>query len=131
MGHLKVLIAKHSPKNLCFSRRGELLVPAGPDDVMKGQLPKDAHFFVGVETGKPSRYGWVRELDTSITAEELARLRGRGEPDEETIHRCEVLLQSAAMLPEGTPMACHFQKIKLPGIEKRKLRIHRVFFYPA
>jgi hypothetical protein len=131
MVYQKALIARHNPKNLCFAQRGELLVPAGPGDVMKGQLPEDHHFFVGVQTGRPSRYGWVKELDVSISAEGLARLRSKDVVDEETIHRCEILLQSAAKLPEGTPMACHFQEIRLPGVRERKLRIHKVFFYQA
>jgi len=131
MNYRKVLVAKHSPKNLCFARKGEYLVPALSTDRMRGKLPKDHHFFVGVETGKTSRYGWVKELDAPITAEELARLRGEEVVDQEAIDLCELLLRSASKLPEDTPMACHFYEITLPGKRQRKLRIHKVIFYDA
>jgi len=131
MNYKKVLITKHSPKNLCFAREGELLVPAGPKDKMRGRLPKDHHFFVGLETALPSRYGWVKELDEPITAEELAQLKDGDEITKETIQSCEVLLRSAAKLPEDTPMACHFLEIRLPGEKRRKLKVHKVIFYQA
>jgi hypothetical protein len=131
MAYRKVLVAKHSPKNLCFARQGEYLVPALSTDRMRGKLPKDDHFFVGVETGKASRYGWVKDLDTPITAEALARLRGEKTVDQKAIDLCELLLKSASKLPEDTPMACHFYEVTLPGRGQRKLKIHKVIFYDA
>jgi hypothetical protein len=131
MAYRKVLVAKRSPKNLCFARQGEYLVPALSTDKMRGKLPKDDHFFVGVETGKTSRYGWVKELDAPITAEELARLREGQVVNQEAIDHCELLLKSASKLPEDTPMACHFYEVTLPGERQRKLKIHKVIFYDA
>lgn len=131
MSYGKVLISRHSPKNLCFAKEGEILVPAGPKDKMRGRLPKDDHFFVGLETGLPSRYGWVKELDSPITAEELARLKDGAQVKQETVRDCRLLLESVARYPEGTPMACHFIEVKLPGEGRRKLKIHKVIFYPA
>ena len=127
----KVLIAKHSPKNLCFASEGEILIPARPGDEMRGGLPKDDHFFVGTETGLPSRYGWVEEVDNPITAEGLARLKEGDAIRPETVNACEILLKSAARYPKGTPMACHFLEIKLPGEESRKLKVHKVIFHQA
>lgn len=129
MNYKKVLLAKHNPKNLCFAKEDELLVPAGLKDKMQGKLPKDDHFFVGLETGLPSRYGWVKELDDPITAEDLARLKDGGKIEEETVQSCAILLRSAAKLPEDIPMACHFLEVRLPGERCRKLKIHKVIFY--
>ena len=125
-----VIVAKHSPDNLCFAQEGEILVPAGPKDKMRGKLPQDAHFFIGVETGLPSRYGWVKELDYALTAAELARLRAGGKISQETIDFCEILLASVTKYAAGTPIACHFLDINLPGEERRReLRVHKVIFY--
>jgi hypothetical protein len=131
MAYQKVLVAKRSPKNLCFARQGEFLVPALSTDKMRGKLPEDHHFFVGVETGRTSRYGWVKELDAPITAEELARLREEKVVDQEAIDLCELLLKSTSKLPENTPVACHFYEVTLPGKRQRRLKIHKVIFYDA
>ena len=131
MDYKKILIAKHNPKNLCFAKEGESLVPAGPRDKKQGRLPKDDHFFVGLETGLPSRYGWVKELDRPIAAEELARLKDGGQVSKETIQSCEILLRAVAEMPEDTPMACHYLEVKLPGERHRRLKVHKVIFYQA
>jgi hypothetical protein len=130
MLYKNVIVAKHSPDNLCFAQEGEILVPAGPKDKMRGKLPQDAHFFIGVETGLPSRYGWVKELDYAITANELAHLRTRDEVTQKTINYCEILLTSVAKYATDTAMACHFLDINLPGEKhRRELRVHKVIFY--
>lgn len=129
VNYRRALVAKHSPKNQCFARQDELLVPAGSQDKMRGKLPKDDHFFVGVESGLPSRYGWVRELDNPITLQDLARLKDGDSPQPETIKSCETLLRAAGKYPEDTPMACHFLEVNLPGERSRRLKVHKVVLY--
>ena len=70
-------------------------------------------------------------MDTPITAEELAQPRSGGTTEQEAVYFCELLLKSAAKLPEDTPMAGHFYEVRLPEGRQRKLKIHKVVFYDA
>ena len=51
MRYSKALIARNSPKNMCYAEDGEWLIVAQSEHAMKGKLPEDHHFFVGVKTG--------------------------------------------------------------------------------
>ena len=124
----KILIAKNTPKNLCFARDGEMLLVASKDDRMKGRLPKRDYFFVGIESGEPSRYGWVKTLNNPVSAKELVSLR-YPTPAKQDIKNCELLLDAAGKQTDGTPMACHFLEVVAPEGKQITLKIHKVIFY--
>jgi hypothetical protein len=124
----KALAAKNNPSNLCFAKENELLVIASQTDRMKGRQHKGDHFFTGVETGEPSQYGWVKSLETPISAEELAHMKWAN-PDPADIDRCELLLSSANNQKDETAMACHYGEVVSPEGKKRILKIHKIIFY--
>ena len=123
----KILLAKNSPKNKCFAEDGEILIVAQKEHKMKGNLPKDHHFFIGVKSGMPSRYGWVSEIDYSIDELELAKKHTEN-PTESLVESCKELLCAISKHQEGTPMACTMSVVGI--LEKKQLlRIHKVLFH--
>ncbi len=124
----KILVGRHYPENLCFAKDGEKLVLAANSDKMKGSLPRDELFFVGVESNEPSRYGWVKALDKPITSLELASIR-YDTPSELDIENCETLLKSCEKFDEGTPMSSYYMDTSGVCGTERILRINKVFFY--
>jgi hypothetical protein len=127
MSFSKVLVARHSPKNKCYANEGEWLVMAQPEHRMRGGLPKDHHFFMGVESHEPSRYGWVREIEHGIKPIDLAA-RYNPDPPNELVASCGHLLESLSKQKNDTPMAATYLEV---GVIKkvRTLRVHKVFFY--
>ena len=123
----KILLAKNSPKNKCYAENGEWLIPAQSEHRMEGKLPQDHHFFIGLNSHRPSRYGWVATVDIGLTPEELAR-KYQTDPTKELIESCELFLNAVKTQKDDTPMACTFSTIGV--IEKRRvMKVHRVFFY--
>lgn len=137
--YFKILVAKHSPENKCFAEDNELLVVATNKDKMKGKLPKEHHFFVGVTTRMPSRYGWIKEIKEGITSVELAKKNYYGltkkeirdeDVDEEEIKTFEKFLFTLSKEKEGTPMAATYWE---RGIFEKKweLKVHKIKFFKA
>ncbi len=125
----KILVSKHNPKNKCYSDDGEWLIIGQSEHIMKSKLPKDYHFFVGINSKQPSQYGWVASIGFEIAAEELAQ-KYEPNPSKEFIESCELLLNAVKDQKEGVPMACTFSTVGV--MEKRRvLKVHRVFFYDA
>lgn len=127
----KILVAKHSPQNKCYAEDEEWLVIL--DRMRKGMidLPDDTHYFVGVHSRKPSRYGWVKTIDYKIVPQELAKMYNYN-PSEELIQICELILKAAYDQKDGTPMAARIITVGLLEKERRKLlKVHKVFFYKA
>ncbi len=133
----KLLVARLSPPNRCFGPEGATLVPALPTDDAPFRRGVDQHFFVDVETGTANLFGWVAEARQSLTVGELVELDHfrsaeagllRAPPDLEWYAS---FLEALARQPVGTPMGCSWLEVKLPGVEKRVLKTHKVLFYPA
>ncbi len=129
MEYNKVLIGKNSPENRCFTEDGEWLIIAQDGHKMKGGLPIDHHFFVGINSKKPSRYGWVAEINEEIDENDLAK-KVTNSPSLSLIESCKNLLTSVSAQKAGTPMACTYATT---GILKKEkiLKVHKVFFYKA
>ena len=127
MNFNKILVAKNSPKNKCYAEEGEWLIIAQEEHHMKGGLPKEHHFFIGANSQKPSRYGWVSSIEFEINAEEYGKKYNEN-PSKDLIASCLLLLKSIKNQKEDTPMACTFSTIGI--LEKKKeLKVHKVFFY--
>jgi hypothetical protein len=123
----KILIAKNNPKNKCYANEGEWLIIAQSANRMKGKLPEDHHFFIGVNSHEPSRYGWVSSIDFEIGAEDLAKKYHKN-PSRGLIESCGLLLDAVKNQKEDTPIACTFSTIGIME-KKRVLKVHKVFFY--
>jgi hypothetical protein len=129
MSFSKVLVARNSPQNKCFAEDGEWLMIGREGQKMKGGLPQDHHFFVGLSSGQPSRYGWVFQLEHEISPEELAA-KITSPPSEELVGSCLTILKAAAKYEVGTPMACTYSTIGVMT-KQRVLRVHKVLFYQS
>ena len=125
----KVLVARQSPQNKCFAEDGEWLIIGQKGQTMKGGLPQDYHFFVGLRSGQPSRYGWVFQLEHEISPEELAA-KFSNQPSDELVGSCLAILKAAVKYEVGTPMACTYSTIGVMT-KQRVLRVHKVIFYPS
>ena len=105
----------------------EMKIVAQKEHKMKGSLPKDHHFFIGVKSGNPSRYGWVSDIDYSIDEIELAKKHTEN-PSESLVESCKALLNAISKHHEGTSMACTMSVVGI--LEKKQvLRIHKVLFH--
>jgi hypothetical protein len=125
----KIIVGKKNAKNLCLANDNEWLVIAPLNEKRPFNLSESEHYFLGVDTKKPSRYRWVKSLDISISVLDLAR-RFSIEPTEELILHCEKLLKRADKEMDGTPMACSYSEYGILS-RKRELEVHRVIFYDA
>jgi hypothetical protein len=116
----------------CYANRGDILVPASPDDKMKGRLPKEHHFFVSVEDRKPSRYGVIKRVTNSLTALDLVKLdyqsRGKDieEINDEILKEYEDYLDKISKNELDTPMATTWLIKKLT--QEKVLRVHKILF---
>jgi hypothetical protein len=132
----KMLIAFKDPELNCFANKGDWLYIARKKDTKKGlfRLPRYIHFFASINgEPMPSEFGIVKNIDTPITALELAELdyKSRNKDiqllTDETVKEYEWFLEKVNVHPEHTPMAVTwFEKI-LPKKE-RSLRLHKKFF---
>jgi hypothetical protein len=125
----KVLAARNNPRNKCYAADGEWLIIARDEHKMKGRLPADHHFFIGVSSHQPSRYGWVSAVDSEISAHEYAAKYDQ-DPDPELVESCQLLLTALKSQKIDTPMACTFSTVGVMQ-KQRKLKVHKVFFYKA
>lgn len=127
MSFNKLLVAKNNPKNKCYAEDGEMLIIAQDEHKMKGKLPEDHHFFIGVKSGMPSRYGWVSDIDYSIDENLLAKEYTEN-PSEILLDSCRLLLTSISKYADGTAMACTISEVGILE-KKRIMKVHKVFFY--
>lgn len=126
MKFTKILIGRNSPKNKCYADEGEPLIIAQDSHKMKGKLPQGHHFFLGTQSSKPSRYGWVQIHQDGISPTELAEYFQLA-PSQELVDSCQLLLDSIKNLNEGDPVACTFSVVGI--IEKKRvLKVHKIFF---
>lgn len=120
----------------CFSPKGELLYVASSFDKMKGRLPKDHHFFVGLTGDRTfSRYGVVKKINDPLSVHDLVKLdfksRNLSIPNlaEVDLQPYERFLEKVNSFPEHTPLATTWIEKGVGILEKKKeLRVHKVFF---
>ncbi|MGH2317791.1 hypothetical protein ACRC6Q_08475 [Planococcus sp. SE5232] len=132
----KMLLAISQPELNCYGPKNEFLFIADDKDKKKGlsKLRSDSHYFVTLNHNRqPSEFGVVKELDSPITAKELAEkdYNSRGLDlqglNEEIIKEYEEFLSSINSQPAGTPMAVTWAEKVFPKPHKY-LRVHKVFF---
>ena len=121
--YTKILVAKYSPKNGCHATEGEVLIVKPPVKEPGREL---TYSFEGVETGKKSRYGWVKTVPEytldSFIGEYLERVLER----ERDYLNC--MFDSISKLKDGVPVAVDFSQ-KLMGEAVFVLHVHKVIFY--
>lgn len=123
----KILVSRNNPKNRCYTIDGEVLIIAQKEHKMKGKLPSEQHFFVGVESRMPAAYGWVKSLDEDIDEVGLAKKYSTN-PSKELVESCRVILEAAQKYDDETPMACSCVAVGV--LEKKKvIKVHKVLFY--
>lgn len=134
----KILTARLSLPNKCLGPAGDQLVPAAPSDKASFPLPADEHFFVTLRNRQSNLFGWVTVVSTPFTVDAVmladhAAIRANysDEYGLELPGREWYLgyLEAVNKQKEGTPMACGWIQVKLPGARNRSLRVHKVFFY--
>lgn len=77
----KVLVSSHSDEDKWYAKEGEWLVPAPKNAKPKKRIRKSIHFFVGIESGLPNEYGFIKSCEP-ITAQEFAKkVRDGGQND--------------------------------------------------
>lgn len=100
-------------------------------------MASDQHYFVALQGRRANLFGWVTSVNGPISAEEIresdraslrARLGDDAEIDLPPLEWYARYLEAVARYPDGTPMACDFREVRLPGAQKRYLNVHRVFF---
>jgi hypothetical protein len=124
--YTKSLVGRFSPKNGCHVANGEILIVKPHRKVPIRNI--HPHGFVGVDSRKKSKYGWVAESEQPFSLEEfLSRFGLRGASEE--VDAIRLMLDSVKDLPAGVPVGCDYRK---DGLSSRmNLWIHRVAFYPA
>ena len=134
----KILMARESPKNHCLGPTGAWLVPATNWDRPRTRITKNAHYFVSLEARHSNAFGWVEELRNPVTADGLQQLdrealRRRSPPsapiEMPEVSWYEAYLEGVSRYPSGTPMACAFREVRLPGVARRSLFVHKVIFH--
>lgn len=138
--YTKVLTARENAVNACHSSTGVRLVPAVLFEVASIALQPEEHFFVGLKDRKPNRYGWVTMapepflVDSMIAADAaslLVNFFGASSYQIEIPSREWYVdfLATVARYPIGTPMSASWLRTRLPGAQRRRLKVHKVFFH--
>lgn len=124
------LISRHSKKNNCYSKEGELLVPAPKGAEALKRVRKSVHFFIGLETSLPSEFGFVQNIG-AVTAKEFAKkVRESGQKNLQLFLEKEAAfyLSRLEKLKQGNGVATHFSKITGLTSKREELKIHKVIF---
>jgi hypothetical protein len=123
----KIIVSRFSPENKCFALENEWLIIADLNGKNKLKIKKTEHYFIGINSGLPSVFGWVYKLNEPISISEYLNSAKIIVSNEIKIN-IEFLLDSISNIEEGKPVACSFRRIGI--IEKQDiLKVHRVFFY--
>lgn len=88
----------------------------------------EGHVFAGAESGKTSKYGWVKESDEPFDLDEFiewTNIRGGHAP----IDLQEILLKALIPLRPDTPVAVDFMPRGLPPTPV--IVVHKVIFQKA
>ena len=131
-----MLCSPHDEEINCFASQGSWLVIAAKKDTKKKlfRRPHYLYYFVSLEHNRmPSEIGVVKEIETPITAKELAvrDYQSQGKSTEtltdEDIEQYTWFLDKVNAQPVHTPMAVTWFERILPKKEKT-LRLHKKFF---
>lgn len=131
----KVIVARHDERMQCFAASGEWLIAASPTVASPLRFRRDAHFFVGLETGQPSLYGWVESPGESFEVDlpSLTRMVLKcpeseliGDSVEEVTAQIRFTLTSIERIPLSAPAVCDFS-FKSVFDKTPVQKIHRVF----
>lgn len=109
------VIAKHSPKNGCYAADQEQLQIANVNS-----WPKEskAHYFVGIDSGKRSRFGWVN-YDSKPDELLLSNFANNREG--------VVIIRQLECLKAGDAVSLDFVRRGMPP--SVVLLLHKVLFY--
>jgi hypothetical protein len=124
---MRVLVARHSPKNDCWASDGELLFLA----IDRVQMALDLQVpFVGVRSGLPSAIGWVTQAPPDFSeADFLATASDKAEQPEVMSAAQQLMLKAASAHPIDTPMAAHYNPRGVPPVPT--LVVHKVILYKS
>ncbi|PIE03240.1 MAG: hypothetical protein CSA81_03670 [Acidobacteria bacterium] len=133
MDYSKVLCAKNEEGKMKFAEDGELLIAASPGAKCKVKLRKTDHFFVGLQSGKPSLYGWVKDVKDPISVEELIEkvklspgLVHIGRDIKDIKKQIHFTMNGIIKLKEGTPVLTDFSDKSFKD-KTQVQKIHKVF----
>ena len=103
--YTKILVAKYSPKNGCHATEGEVLIVKPPVKEPGREL---TYSFEGVETGKKSRYGWVKTVpEYTLDGFIDGHLENVLEKEREYLN---CMFDVISKLGEGVPVAVDFRQ---------------------
>lgn len=113
--YMKKVVAKKDLSRQCYADDGETLIAASPRAQWKVKLRKHDHFFIGLQSGKPSLYGWVHECPRGIPLADIVN-EAMASPsseqigrDAEEVERQVILtLSSLSRVKAGAPVVTDF-----------------------
>lgn len=121
----KILIAKNNPKNKCYGEEGEelLVVP------FIGNNESKECSFIGAQSGKPSQYGWIKEVEDYDLTEKVLFIASKFGYDEKESFWVMEAYKSIQKIPSQKPVACGWSEEGFLNEKKKVFKVHRVFFY--
>ncbi len=134
MAKCHVVVAKYDERRQCFVDDGEWLIAASPQVKPSIKVRGTDHFFVGLETGRPSLYGWVEEVEAEVDVNALVE-RALNSPAKdslggsaEAVHdQITLTLKSVKQVSPGKPVVSDFTRKSFKDHTMIQ-KVHRVFF---
>jgi hypothetical protein len=123
----KILVGRHSPENKCHVDDGTVLFVRPRETIPQRDLIPH-HFLSTSDRKTQSKYGWV-EATYPLSLNDFIGRHLAQEPLTKTEREhLETMLQSAAKLPVGTPVAASYGS---RGLERKRMvfTVHRVIFH--
>lgn len=122
----RILVAKHSVRNKCFVKDGEVLF-FRPRKTLPMKVVIQHHFVGTKNLSAKSKYGWVAPSEP-ISEEEFANIHLNMPADFVQLEAIRDMLGAIASLPFNTPVLIQYVQ---RGVEKKvmELSIHKVFFF--
>jgi len=134
MAKNRIVVAKHDEAHQCLAADGEWLIAANPEVKPPIKVKDTDHFFVGLETGLPSLYGWIEESEAEVDVEKVVEMvlnspaeASVGATIEAIRDQVSLTLHSIRNVPLGAPVVSDFTRKSFKDhtlIQK----VHRVFF---
>ena len=129
----KIIIARRDDQLKCFADDGEILIAASPKETSDVKLRKADHFFIGINSGQLSLYGWVEEAPKEITIDKIIKdifksqsRKYIGKDKGEIRKQVKFTLESLKNIPIGVPVVTDFKEKSF--MDKNLVqKIHRVF----
>lgn len=125
----KTLVGRYSPQNGCRVPDDEFLVVAPGKASVESKSRQKLHYFVGIKSRKRSKFGWVVDLESPITARWLAEQAGLCS-DAMVIAQAETMLEAVEGKASGTPYGCYFvETVSAEAKRSIRLRVHQVVLH--